>query len=440
MAYMRDSTGRRLDSFRVAEDSVMRQTVANLRAGIATLRDPIPAISADPPTVAHNSATNSAGYLQLSAQSSQIRKLGDAGVWSVASGRLDVKGVHAVEFDYIGSVVEIEWNAGQANTPFWLWIDGAPFALTPTQVATSGGKFTLLTFGSSKRRRIAMYAVGNNAWRSVRFPSTGVVSTTQPRNRVAFVGDSFFAGSDSTYTPSLLTSANITGRMLGMDFSVQGVGGTGYVAGSDTFGGATRVARVAATDPDLIVISGSVNDDTSHATAGAAATAAYAAYAVACPDVPIIVFGPQPSDHTQTISANRTALNAAIKTAALAAPNVIAYVDMIGTAGGAVPVAWAGGGSYTEGTLVTYKGSVYRYTNSGTTGNYGAPDSAQGLRWQLVTWIYTGTGRVGSTTGDGTRDVMLYSDTIHPTTEASYSLGVRQASEILAALDAYLLT
>ncbi|WP_431800295.1 GDSL-type esterase/lipase family protein [Microbacterium kunmingense] len=438
---------------RFQPNSLFKRRAATVRAAVGALRDPIPPVTADAPTIAHNTATNSASYAQLSAQSAQIAKLGDAGVWSVAFGRLDVKGVHAVEFDYIGSVFELQWQVGQGSTPFWVWVDGAPITATPSTIASANGYYSLFTFGSAKRRRITIYAAGNNAWRALRFPVTGVVSTPPPRIKVGFVGDSFYAGSDATYTPVMLTMANIAGRMLGANFSVQGVGGSGYVAGADTFGGTDRVARVAATNPDLIIISGSVNDDATggasadapsiaaRATAvQAAATAAYAAYASSCPGVPIIVFGPQPTDHTQTISANRAAQNAAVRAAALAAPNVIGYVDMIGTANGTAPPAWTSGGSYAEGALVTYKGSVWRYTNNGTAGNYGAPDSAQGLRWQLVTWVYTGTGRVGSTTGDGTRDVMLYSDTIHPTTEASYSLGVRQASEILAVLDAYLLT
>jgi hypothetical protein len=57
--------------------------------------------------------------------------------------------------------------------------------------------------------------------------------------------------------------------------------------------------------------------------------------------------------------------------------------------------------------------------------------------YSLQTYAYYGTGQVGGTTGDGNRDVLVYSDGVHPTQAGSFALAVRQLADIRADLIAY---
>jgi hypothetical protein len=54
-----------------------------------------------------------------------------------------------------------------------------------------------------------------------------------------------------------------------------------------------------------------------------------------------------------------------------------------------------------------------------------------------VTYVLDGTGKVGTTTGDGNRDTFLYSDGVHLTTPGSSAFAIRQANAIRDALQAY---
>jgi hypothetical protein len=220
--------------------------------------------------------------------------------------------------------------------------------------------------------------------------------------------------------------------MLGVECYSQSAGGTGYVvAGAFTpYGSAARLANVVAANPELIIVQGSVNDDSSTGIQ-AAASSLYSAYATGCPNAKVIVFGPQPSNSTSTLSANRQSNIAAVKAAAMAAPNVLAFHDEVGTAA-AVPAAYASGTTYSDGNLVTSLGSVWMASNGGSTFSGSAPGISS--RWVLMTYVYTGTGKVGSTTGDGTRDTYLYSDGVHPTPEGSAALAIRCANLIRADL------
>lgn len=415
--------------------SLSKQRAGALLSRFGELREAFPAVTIDAPTVTHGTTDTVTGA-QVSPQSDQVIRVGDPGSWSNASSRLTVKYVHGLDFILVGDTVEITWFNGQAGTPYWIFIDGAPMTAAPVLNAGLTGSAdirTKMVFASSKRRRIEFYLAGNNGWKNLATPISAVIQPSPARPKVALIGDSFFAGSDTTFTPQLQTAAVVIGRMLGANFSIRGVSGTGYYTSTNSYGSTARIAEVAAIKPDLIIISGSVNDD-SHTEAGANAAATYAALAAACPGVPIIVFGPQPSNASDTVGQPRASRIADIKAAALAAPNVIAFLDMIGNASGTAAPAWVNGTQYPEGSVVSYKGSIYQWANNGITG--GATPGAS-PRWKLLTWLYTGTGTIGSVVGDGTRDTVLYSDGVHPTATGSYLMGVRQASEIIRVLTAY---
>ena len=177
-------------------------------------------------------------------------------------------------------------------------------------------------------------------------------------------------------------------------------------------------------------------NDTDAASVQTEAAKLYAELAVQLPGVPVVVFGVQPTNVTDTVTTGRYDINNAIKAACDISPNVIAFFDMIGNAGATVTV-WASGSTYPYGSVVSHQGSLWKFLDT-TTGNQTSPGVAS--RWAPLTYVYTGTGKVGTVTGIGNRDFLLHSDGIHPTTAAAKQFALRQATDITNALRNFLLT
>jgi hypothetical protein len=407
-------------------------------AGVNTLPIPTVAPAVDVPVLTTGAAGTITGGIFGAQQPGLVTEVGSRGVWNPASNRYTVSGfgdLPGLDFYLTGTTIEFElFNTGGAGTvPVWIWVNGAPITATPdTIVFASNSAFYKLVFSTSVQRHVEIFLAGGqslNGWRPIRVDALTAVAPAPRKPVVLFVGDSFYMGSAGC--PPLLSPPFLISRLLEIEAVDTSIGGTGYVAGgANIFGSPTRIALATSAVPNLIVVSGSVNDDANFATVGVAAAAAYAAYAAACPSARLIVFGPQPSNAIDTISTNRAAQNAAVRAAALAAPNVIAYYDQVGTASG-VPAAWSGVTTYNPGDRVTYLGSVYKAVNTiafsgGTPGN--------STSWALQTFAYSGTGTSAVPTGDGTRDVFLYSDSVHPTIAASAAFAVRQAGLIRTAL------
>jgi hypothetical protein len=342
------------------------------------------------------------------------------------------------DFILTGSSVTIGWKSGAANNErFMFWIDDYPVSLSPQaagiSTTTSGYYYVTLTFSGSARRRIEVLGTAIAAWVGITIPVTASISAAPKRRQIHIVGDSFNGGSAATATGDMVPGSQLA-LFYDCSVSISGLGGSGYTnAGAFTvFGDATRVASAAAIQPDDIVFMGSVNDD-GRSGIQAAATAAYAAYKAAVPTANLIVFGPQPSNATDTISANRQANCAAIQAAAVAAGAT--YYDMIGFTAETV-AAYSMGVAYPQGQIVSYLGSLWRLDYAGTftgTNNNNSPGGKQTNTWTLLTCDLFGTGNSGSTTGNGSRDVLLYSDGVHPTATQCTNLAQRMATAVIAA-------
>lgn len=429
MAYMKDSTGRRLDTFKVAStESVASGVISNRLSPVG--KDPLPPTTADQPTFTWGAAQTVNGRL-TSPLSAEITVLGRTGNWNNSFGYLDVGAQYSgLDFFVDGDTVEIAWTEAQANgSRFWFWVDGLPVTAAPTAPGlstTAGGNYwTKLVFPSAKRRRITLYTSSMKAWLAIGVPVTSTITATPPMLDIAIIGDSFCAGSSAS--PQLQAVAVTLGRLLGVNVINASTGGTGYEAGAETFGSAARIARATEQPPSAVVFIGSVNDPYT-GTLQATAAATFAAYADALPGVPVIVFGPQPSNAADTISTNRAQAIQAVRAAALAAPNVSYFHDMVGMEAGSVPAAWSAATTYNDGDRVTYKGSVYQLKTPGGTSLNHTPGTNR--RWGLETYMYTGTGKVGSVAGDGTRDVMLNADGIHPEIAGATALAIRIEAEL----------
>jgi lysophospholipase L1-like esterase len=85
--------------------------------------------------------------------------------------------------------------------------------------------------------------------------SAGIVAEETPS--VTFVGDSWTVGEGATDERGYAVR---TGEVLGWDYAVLGVGGSGYTrpGGGTTFG--MRIDRAVATGADVVVVQGSLNE------------------------------------------------------------------------------------------------------------------------------------------------------------------------------------
>lgn len=240
-----------------------------------------------------------------------------------------------------------------------------------------------------------------------------VSATPITRQRISAVGASFTATNAATGYHHLTAWPWAFGddTRVVADVLQTGVNGTGHI-GTNAYSAAARVARNKTFDPKYVVIEGSGNDDAATYTDinnGAAAT--FSAYATELPNAKLIVFGALPRGDTGTLSAGRATNLKAVRDAALAASNVIRFVDPVGMAAeGTVPAAYASGANYAAGDKVTYVGAVYQAKTALTN----VPATLNTADWTLLSW-YTGTGHAGTPTGDGNRDTYVGDDDTHPT-------------------------
>ena len=271
----------------------------------------------------------------VSPQSSQMRVLGGPGWWDNGQIRLMTPVKTGVDVQLYGDALEVEIFPNSGTLYAWVWVDGAPTTAQPQEIAVTRWQQThvKVQFTSAALRRVeVLMDYGNGAMYGVSIGQGSYITTPPPRVQAAFVGDSFFAGSD--YCPALSSSDMIASRILGVECVSSAQGGTGYVATGDPswatpFSGPDRVAAVVNADPDVVIVKGSVNDDGSTGVEAAAA-AYYATLAEQLRGVPVIVIGPPPTNATSTVSAARSANNRAVRRAAAAAPNVAGYIDLIG--------------------------------------------------------------------------------------------------------------
>jgi hypothetical protein len=242
-----------------------------------------------------------------------------------------------VEFDTYASDIAVRMVSNTIDARIWCWVDGRPISeMAPDQVTniTSGAAFWYrLQFSTNRPRRIRLWLTACD-FGGVTVP-TGFDIVANPKAEVrrwAFVGDSWGGESGRMKVPYVIPY--FLGQMLPhTEMAHCAIGSTGYVATggiSMQFGASARITGLTNFVPNYIVVSGSINDTASGASAiGTAAAAYYAAIASALPSAKIFVVGPQPvgPDYATNVALN--ANNEAVKTAALAAANVYGFIDLI---------------------------------------------------------------------------------------------------------------
>ena len=393
-----------------------------------------------PPTITYSATAPTTGFAVLP-WNEAANVVGASVSYNNANGtlRIDMAGAYSgIDIYHEGDELTFGWRCQTATAErVMVFVDGYPCMASPAtpSVTTASGSFYYmrLVFGSVARRRIEILMTNINALTGLFLPYTCTAKPGPNRPNVMVVGDSFNAGSTALSSATQLPIA-----VLAMEFDANfignALGGTGYVKTNGSFGafGAPdRLAQTAAvhaqTPIGAYVFMGSVNDD-GQADIGPAAAAAWAAYRAIAPNASVVVFGPQPPNATETLNANRTANNMAVLGAAAGSGDVSAYYDMIGTQAGAPARAWAAFTMFNPAELISHIGAVWRHeaTTAAQYPSTGAP-GLQNPKWAPMTADLYGTGRVGATTGDGTRDTYLHSDQHHPTPQACQAIAGRIA-------------
>lgn len=287
----------------------------------------------------------------------------------------------AVEFVTDAADFAMRFRPETSAASFYVTVDGYPISRDPLGTgAFSGGSlyWMRLVFRNAVPRTVRVHMsladFGGLDMPSTATTTAGVVTG----KKVAFLGDSWTEGTSQAPYPH--TWANVCARTFGWQPFLLGQGGTGYTTagaggGREKLGGTARLADLYSVVPDYVVVCGSQNDDGA-ATIQTEAAALYAALATNLPGVKVLVVGPQPSATTAARTTNRDA----VRTAALAAPNVTAFID---------PIAQS--------------------------------------------WI-TGTGKLTARTGVGNRDYVMGADSAHPSLLGGHYYGRRASEEILTAM------
>ena len=254
---------------------------------------------------------------------------------------------------------------------------------------------------------------------------------------VAFLGDSFLAGSSDVIAP--VTVDRECARALGVVPVTSAQGGTGYLSTGQNndkafgaYGSDARLNLLAGCRPDLLVVVGSINDDdwdqnasTRRATVRDAAAKTFDAIRAKMPRVPVVVVGAQPSGASRSVAAAVMDNVRGVRDAVAARGDGFAFVDWLGPAASENVRVWSSSDRYAAGDVVTHLGAYWRAASAPS----GAP--ADDAAWQCLTSVLTGTGTAAAPTGDGTRDVLLQTDATHPTSIGSQALGAALASKVV---------
>lgn len=295
-------------------------------------------------------------------------------------------GIYRLAFNCDAAIVEVSgyWPPGST---YRIKVDDQYLTVTAVASGLAGvSRYLQLDFtavGGAKPRRIVIdcgfLVAGLNT------TATGTIWPAAPRGpRVVCFGDSYTGGSNGNGGP-YTTWPFMVGDLFGWeDVSNNGIGSTGYlvsVGGQvNTTADQVAAAVAAGVSPDIVITTAGHNDVASNSAIGAAALAAHQAMRTAWPGALLVCGGPW----------------------------------------------WVGGAAGLSGAAAKESAIL---SAVGTAADILIPQaSGAGVPW------FTGTGKVGATTGSGNSDAYVYSDGIHPTQAGHDYAGYRFAQLFREAL------
>lgn len=335
-------------------------------------------------------------------------------------------------------------------------VDDEFITLTALSVPNDGGLYYYyIPFGSVKKRRIDFICY-NSPFGGVYTAATDSVEPAPLRGpRCIIVGDSFTEGTGSSNVDSW---PNIFAEAMGWDdVWPSGVGATGYLA---TNGAKVKfrdrfATDVALADPDMVMFAGGINDYSGFSTAAlqAEAAALFALARASCPDAVLVALAPFWRGGASTMPLLLLAAKDAIQTEIervggifldpLELPLPLNYVPQTTTLSAninaAVTSLTVANPPVLRGTYEFANGERYRVKATAGTGPYtvttdtaiiGAHTSGEAIT-QVGDCFWTGSGKVGATTGFGNCDLYVGSDGTHPSAAGHIALGQVVASLLI---------
>jgi len=362
------------------------------------------------------------------------------------------------EFDYYGTAFEI--NGKGSGGKVRIWVDGALVSTTPTTFTSDGNVYFLpVTFGSVGHRRITIDHY-NFAFGGITIgPNDSITPVDKKRPKVLLIGDSFVEGTGASNCDGFPA---ILGSSLGWDVWAAAQGGSGYSnPGPYTGKYSTRIPFYSALDFDIIITSGGINDANSTYISSLAADAAalFATIKTTWPTAVWICTSPLVNKGVEGWASQyhtaRTTLQSAATTAGFYFVDLMSMPIVGSTATAGTLASGASGGATTISSSVrvpnrttieigTGLSTVERriITNTSGAGPYtltvaaltNAHNSGEVVT-QVGNCLWTGTGRVGATTGSGNCDIFVASDNTHPTQAGHLAIGRTMAALLATALN-----
>ena len=370
-------------------------------------------------------------------------------------------GLGVAEFIHYGTTFELMFKG--VTGYLQISVDGELVSATPTSIANNGSTYFLpITFATAAHRTIKLEFFNLYFGGVVLGPTDAIGRAVTNRPKVLVIGDSFTEGSGSSYyvdgwVPTL-------GRLLGWDVWSSGQGGSGYVApGNYTGKFSTRLSFYANIDFDVIVVAGGINDCNATYAGGVATEAAslYSTIKSTWPTATWIATSPLINKGVEGWTSYYHSVRQTLASAASTAGfNFVDLMEM--PINGSTPVTGtisnspsAGATTFQSALRVPIGSTVEigtglstverrRVTSTSGVGPYtmtvaalsNAHTAGETLE-QVGNSMWTGTGRVGATTGSGNCDVYVSSDGTHPSSAGHQAIANTAAGLIADILNPY---
>ena len=378
-------------------------------------------------------------------------------------GGSQVSNCEAWSFNTYSTAIEI-YLSGQGQTVL-IKINDQYLSLTPQTFANDGGFYYLyIPFGSLDIRRVDIISNASGVFGGVYTAATETVEPAPIRgSSVVVMGDSFTEGTGATFG-SVQSYVQIMADALGWDNVISsGVGSTGFLA---TTGSRLTYRQRFATDlfifnPDYVLLHCSGNDVSftidQLQTEWALCVAAIKAN---LPNTIIGMVGTwctrgpgyigtgtfQMSDAAKAFCARNEMFY--ISAADQILNNPVPFTTTLAAGYGAFNTSITTAAPLTPGEVYKYPdGNRFRCLSVGGVGPYSAViDNMQTAQLsgatitQVGQSIWSGSGHVGGTQGDGSCDTIVSADSTHPSTAGHKLLGQTLAAQFLQAVQPNLYT
>lgn len=324
------------------------------------------------------------------------------------------------EFTHTGQQLEIYVRALASTIKYRIWVNGRPVTTAMQTISTAAGQRhrILVDFGSVGTRDLR-FEMWEHEFAGVFVETFGSITAAQvARKKLAIMSDSTGAGANGPIRMEVWPWYAC--GYLNFDYINLSIGGSGYVS-SPSF--QTRLQDVIDANPDYLIVAGGQNDK-----AGSTTDEIMSAFKLFCdsvasalPNCKIIVGGA----HMTTQNADATGASLEVALSAECAVRGYPFLSQRNPTGllSAMP-AWANGVAYKFGDQIKQSELPFVCTVEHTSS--GSFDATK-FRCSAV---FSGTGKVGTTAGNGNFDICMTSDGVHHSAAGHALLGMAYAQQV----------